>query len=69
MNINVAIKYYSYTVSRNPHNVRALWGLYRSLLAKDKPEEDEILLLERVKDSINKIYSKKNPSLKIHVAL
>jgi cytochrome c-type biogenesis protein CcmH/NrfG len=30
-NLKNAVKYYSYVVSRNPHNARALWGLWRSL--------------------------------------
>ena len=30
-NIAIAVKYFSYVISRNPKNPRALWGLYRSL--------------------------------------
>ena len=30
-NIQVAVKYFSYVISKNPQNPRALWGLYRSL--------------------------------------
>eukprot|EP00919_Chromeraceae_sp_WS-2016_P072751 GHVR01172006.1.p1 GENE.GHVR01172006.1~~GHVR01172006.1.p1 ORF type:complete len:134 (+),score=6.04 GHVR01172006.1:3101-3502(+) len=32
-NISVAIKYYSYVISKQPKNIRALWGLHRSLLS------------------------------------
>lgn len=35
-NLAVALKYYAYVVGRNPKNCRALWGLYRTLLALGK---------------------------------
>jgi cytochrome c-type biogenesis protein CcmH/NrfG len=41
-NLATAAKYFSYVVSRNPQNHRALWGLYRSLLAqKDAISEQD----------------------------
>jgi hypothetical protein len=41
-NLATAAKYFSYVVSRNPQNPRALWGLYRSLLAqKDAISEQD----------------------------
>jgi hypothetical protein len=33
-NLATAVKYYSYVISRNPANLRALWGLWRSLVAQ-----------------------------------
>lgn len=35
-NIKTAVKYYSYVVSRNPNNARALWGLWRGLWAQSE---------------------------------
>lgn len=68
-NLAVATKYYSYVVSRNPNNVRALWGLWRNLHEQRSGlEEHDLELMERTKDAIHKIYSKKNPKLKIHLA-
>lgn len=37
-----AMKYYSYVISRCPTNLRALWGLYRTLLSiGDKNEANK----------------------------
>ena len=40
-NLAVAVKYYSYAVSRNPNNVRALWGLWRALHAQKEPLDEQ----------------------------
>lgn len=46
-NIATAVKYFSYVVSRNPSNPRALWGLWRSLSAhKDALSEQDRELME-----------------------
>lgn len=66
----VATKYFSYVVSRNPHNVRALWGLWRTLwVQRESLEEQDRELMEKVKESISKLYSQKNPNVKLHLAL
>lgn len=45
-NLATAVKYYSYVVSRNPTNPRALWGLWRALQAqKDSLEEQDKQLM------------------------
>jgi hypothetical protein len=46
-NLVTAVKYFSYVVSRNPCNPRALWGLWRSLsLQKDALSEQDRELME-----------------------
>jgi ER membrane protein complex subunit 2 len=46
-NLATAVKYFSYVVSRNPKNPRALWGLYRSLWAqKEQLDENDKELIE-----------------------
>lgn len=46
-NLATAVKYFSYVVSRNPANPRALWGLWRSLSAqKDLLSEQDKELME-----------------------
>ena len=48
-NLATAVKYFSYIISRNPKNPRALWGLYRSLhVQRDLLEETDRELLEVV---------------------
>ena len=68
-NLNHSIKYFSYVISRFPNNIRALWGLYRTLNALgDKIDQSNVELKQLCEDSIHKQYSQKNPSLKIHFA-
>lgn len=39
-NLAIAAKYYSYVISRNPTNPRALWGLFRTLTAQKDQLDD-----------------------------
>lgn len=49
-NLATAAKYYSYIISRNPQNPRALWGLYRTLYAqRDLLDETDLELMEVTK--------------------
>ena len=45
-NSATAVKYFSYVISRNPKNPRALWGLYRSLLQCGNLDETDQELLD-----------------------
>lgn len=48
-NIQTAKSYYSYILSKNMNNYRALWGLYQALktiIAMKKNEEKDVELME-----------------------
>lgn len=64
-NTEMAIKYLSYLITKRPDNVRALWVMYRAV----EGDEEKKDLKQACGDALNKIYSKKNPSLKIHLGL